>query len=66
MGFKVDILVQTITSTHAQQAPSQLIVTVDDHRPMGQADKTRWISELDACTIIILFERNDANFTTCS
>ena len=32
----------------SQQAHSQLIVTIDDHRLMGQADKT---SELDACTI---------------
>ena len=48
--------------TTSQQVPSQLIVAIDDHRSMGQADKTRQISELDACTI----ERNDANSTTCS
>ena len=40
MDFKVGILVTT-TSTRAHQAPSQLIVTVDDHRSMGRADKTR-------------------------
>ena len=43
MDFKIGILVTT-----SQQAHSKLIVTIDDHRSMGQADKT---SELDACTI---------------
>ena len=45
-------------TTTSKQAHSQLIVTIGDHRSMGQADKT---SELDACTIC---EKNDANNST--
>ena len=44
MDFKIGLLV----TTTSQQVHSQLIVTIDDYRSMGQADKT---SELDACTI---------------
>ena len=43
MDFKIGVLV----TTTSQQAHSQLIVTIDDHRSIGQADKT---SEPDACS----------------
>ena len=47
MDFKIGVLV----TTTSQRAYSQLIVTIDDHRSMGQADKT---SEFDAYVTIMI------------
>ena len=53
MDFKIGVLVTTIS----QQAHSQLTVTIDDHRSMGQQTKLQNL-------MLVPFEKNDANNST--